>query len=432
MPIRSMAMNPNRPGVYMRPDDRQTVRISDLTLETVIILIFGIFMFLFGLLGFVIQTGTLPYNPDGAYGLILVLISLQIITLGKSPFGTYRRSWSLILLGIGIAAIGTIACFIPGLIGDGVRILVGILMTAGGIALILHLIGVRAGTWVCSPGILRHLAVSCGLVYLMEILFGIVSLIPGIRPGSGTAILCTGFGISLFYLAWTLTRITRLYPRKIPGSVPGASGTQESDRFFLFRDATLPTQIAVAILLGVIFILFSLLLVPVGQGIFPFSRDSQFGLLMVIMAFQVLALGKTPLGVYERSLPLMLIGLAVVSLGIYSCIIPGLITGWILIPLGAWSIITGSAGLTRLTLPYLPRTRGHSGKADHTPKKLRVTVALLHLVTIFFGINLVCSGLIPGIAIPVILLFLGILFLLLAHTLLHLPALGKDRINRIS
>ena len=115
----------------MRPDDRQTVRISDLTLETVIILIFGIFMILFGLLGPVIQTGTLPYNPDGAYGLVLVLISLQIITLGKSPFGTYRRSWSLILLGISIAIIGTIACFIPGFIGDGVRILVGILMTAG-------------------------------------------------------------------------------------------------------------------------------------------------------------------------------------------------------------------------------------------------------------------------------------------------------------
>ncbi len=413
----------------MKPDGRQTVRFSDLTLETVIILIFGIFMTLFGLLGPVIQAGTLPYNPDGAYGLVLVLISLQIITLGKSPFGTYRRSWSLILLGISIAAIGTIACFIPGFIGDGVRILVGILMTAGGVALILHLIGIRAGTWVRSPGILRHLAVACGLVYLMEILFGIVSLIPDIRPGYGTAVLCTAFGISLFYLAWTLTRITRAYPRKTSVSVPGSSGTPEgNDRFFLLRDATLPTQIAVAILLGVIFILFSFLLVPVGLGILPFSRDSQFGLLMVIMAFQVLALGKTPLGVYERSLPLMFIGLAVVSLGIYSCIIPGLITGWILIPLGTWSIITGSAGLIRLTLPYLPyltRTRCRPGMADHTPKKLRITVALLHLVTICFGINLVSSGLIPSIAVPVILFLLGLLFLLLAHILLHLPVFRK-------
>ncbi|MDD1730119.1 MAG: hypothetical protein LUQ50_13745 [Methanospirillum sp.] len=408
----------------MRPDNRQALKISDLTLETVIILIFGLFMSLFGLLGFVIQAGTLPYNPDGAYGLVLVLISLQIITLGKSPFGTYRRSWSLILLGIGIAAIGTIACFIPGLIGDGVRILVGILMTAGGIALILHLIGVRAGAWVRSPGILRHLAVACGLVYLMEILFGIVSLIPGIIPGYVTAVLCTAFGISLFYLAWTLTRITRRYPRKTPGSTLGTSGTPEdNDGFFLLRDATLPTQIAVIILLGVIFILFSLLLIPVGLGIFPFSRDSQFGLLMVIMAFQVLALGKTPLGVYERSLPLMLIGLAVVSLGIYSCIIPGLITGWILLPLGIWNIIAGSTGLIRLTLPYLSRYRDPCN-ADHSPKKMRVNVALLHLVTIFFGINVVSTGLIPGIAVPVILFLLGLLFLLLAHTLLHLPALG--------
>lgn len=415
----------------MRPDDRQTACMSNLTLETVIILIFGIFMTLFGLLGLMIQTGTLPYNPDGAYGLVLVIISLQIITLGKSPFGTYRRSWSLILLGISIAAIGTIACFIPGFIGDGVRMLVGILMTVGGIVLILRLIGIRARSWVQTPGITRHLAVACGLVYLMEILFGIVSLIPDIRPGSGTAVICITFGMTLFYLAWTLNRITREYPRKKPGYVSSSSVFPEDDgRFFLFREATLSTQIAVIILLGVIFILFSLLLIPISLGIFPFSRDSQFGLLMVIMAFQVLALGKTPLGVYERSLPLIFIGLAVVSVGIYSCIIPGLITGWILIPLGSWNILTGSTGLIRLMLPYLPQTRDRPAKTGHFRKKMWINLALLHLVTIFFGINLVNTGLIPGIAVPVILLFLGLLFLLLAHTLLHLPIMQRE--DRIS
>ncbi len=152
---------------------------------------------------------------------------------------------------------------------------------------------------------------------------------------------------------------------------------------------------------------------------------------MVIMAFQVLALGKTPLGIYERSYPLILIGLAIVSMGIYSCIIPGLITGWILIPLGIWNIITGSAGLIRLTLPLLLRTNRHPDETHHLPvKKLLFTVTLLHLATIFFGMNLVSPGIIPGIAVLAILFSLGLLFLLLAYILQNLPASGReDRIG---
>lgn len=416
----------------MRENVQQTVRRSDLTLEIVIILIFGIFMTLFGLLGLRIQSGDLPYNPNGTYGLLLVIISLQIITLGKTPFGTHRRSWILVLLGIGIAVPGTIACFISGFIEEFVRVLVGIIMTAGGTILILQLVCIRAGPWIRTSGILRHLIVACGLVYLMEILFGIISLTPCIRPGLVTTVLSITFGISLFYLAWTLTRVTRLYPRETLGSVSGSSlSPAKDDRFFLLRDAPLPTLIAVTLLLGLIFIIFSLLLIPVSQGIIPFSRDSQFGLLMVIMAFQVLALGKTPLGIYERSYPLILIGLVIVSIGIYSCIIPGLITGWILIPLGIWNIITGSAGLIRLSLPLLLRTNRHPDETPHPPaKKLLVTVTLLHLATIFFGMNLVNPGLIPGIAVLATLFFLGLLFLLLAYILLNLPASGReDRID---
>jgi len=56
---------------------------SDLFLEVVILLIFGVFMFILGLLLFCISTGDLPYTPDSLYGLFLVLVSFQIITMGK-------------------------------------------------------------------------------------------------------------------------------------------------------------------------------------------------------------------------------------------------------------------------------------------------------------------------------------------------------------
>jgi hypothetical protein len=69
---------------------------SDLSLEVVILLILGVFMFLFGLLLFKINTGELPYTPDSTYGLFLVIVSFQVITMGKTPFGDLRRQgcWS--------------------------------------------------------------------------------------------------------------------------------------------------------------------------------------------------------------------------------------------------------------------------------------------------------------------------------------------------
>src|SRR5690606_38443837 len=86
---------------------------SDLSLEVVILVILGVFMLLFGFLLFQIHRGALPYPPDSTYGLFLVIVSLQIITMGKTPFGDLRRSWILITVGIGTAIIGMTAGFIP-------------------------------------------------------------------------------------------------------------------------------------------------------------------------------------------------------------------------------------------------------------------------------------------------------------------------------
>ena len=84
---------------------------SDLSLEVVILLILGVFMFLFGLLLFKISTGELPYTPDSTYGLFLVIVSFQVITMGKTPFGDLRRSLVLVLIGIITALVGMVACF---------------------------------------------------------------------------------------------------------------------------------------------------------------------------------------------------------------------------------------------------------------------------------------------------------------------------------
>lgn len=194
---------------------RSTAREEvDLSLEVVILLVFGVFMLLFGLLLFRIHTGELPYSPDSTYGLFLVIVSFQIITLGKTPFGDLRRSWPVIVIGICTAVIGMLACFIPGLLAEPVRILVGIMLFAGGIALLLQLFfaAEKARTWMKVPGILQQLTFACILVYVMSIILGLVTLLPDITTDRETAVLLIVYGIGFFYLSWCIQKATRLYP----------------------------------------------------------------------------------------------------------------------------------------------------------------------------------------------------------------------------
>jgi len=187
---------------------------SDLTLEVVVLLIFGEFMLIFGLLLFSIHNGEIPYTPDSMYGLFLVLVSFQIITMGKTPFGDLRRSWPVIILGICMAVPGMLACFIPGFFTDLVRILVGIILLVGGIALLFQLFisEGKARSWMKIPGILRKLVIACALVYLLSAIAGVVTLIPGLITNLQTAPLLILYGISFLYLAWCLQVVARTYP----------------------------------------------------------------------------------------------------------------------------------------------------------------------------------------------------------------------------
>ncbi|GAB7015939.1 hypothetical protein [Methanogenium cariaci] len=193
---------------------------SDLSLEVVILLVFGVFMLLFSLLLFQIHSGELPYTPDSTYGLFLVIVSFQVVTMGKTPFGDLRRSWIVIILGICTAIIGMFACFIPGLLTTPVRVLVGILLFAGGIALLLQLFVSegKARKWMKIPGILQHLTIACILVYAMSVVLGLVTLLPGITTDPQTAVLLMIYGISFFYLSWCIQKTTRLYPPEETGN----------------------------------------------------------------------------------------------------------------------------------------------------------------------------------------------------------------------
>lgn len=190
----------------------------------------------------------------------------------------------------------------------------------------------------------------------------------------------------------------------------------------LFGEASLPLSIALIIPVGVLLVLLGLLLFPVNQGLIPFSPDGQLGLLLVIMAIQMLALGETPVGQYRRSWLLIGIGIVFAALGIFSCIVPGILTDVIRMLLAFLNIAGGAILLTKRFLPMLQGT-GSAAELAHLPpiyKRLLGTLTVLNVVAIAFGISMLLPGLVPGMVIAGIVVINGLLLLSLASILIKI------------
>jgi uncharacterized membrane protein HdeD (DUF308 family) len=408
---------------YQKQSHARMREESDLSLEVVVLLIFGVFWLLFGLLLFKIYTGDLPYNPDSTYGLFLVIVSFQIITMGKTPFGDLRRSWALVVIGIGTAILGIAACFIPGYFTKFVHLLVGIVLFAGGIALFLQLcISERkAKKWIKIGGILRQLTIACALVYALTIISGLITLFPGLRTDPRTAILVMFYGMSFFYLSWCIWKVARTYaPEKPDDSASTMRSSERANsqgRFSLFREASLPLSLAILILLGILLTLLGLLLFPVNLGLLPFSPDGQLGVLLTIMAIQMMTLGDTPFGQYTRSWLMIIIGIVFAGLGVVSCIVPGVLTGMIQILLGLLNIMGGAAFFIKrfLAKPHGIRTPPEAPiVVPPIVRRLAGTQIVLNSVTIAFGISMLLPGLVSGLVVAGILVINGTLLFILA------------------
>ena len=195
-----------------------------------------------------------------------------------------------------------------------------------------------------------------------------------------------------------------------------ANGSPATGSTGLFREASLPLSIALVIPVAVLLVLLGLLLFPVNLGLIPFSPDGQLGLLLVIMAIQMLALGETPMGQYRRSRLLIVIGIVFAAMGIFSCIVPGILTDVIRQLLAVLNIAGGAILLTKRFLPML------QGAAEPAPlppilKRLLVTLTVLNVVAIAFGISMLLPGLVPGMLIAGIVVINGLLLFLLASIL---------------
>ncbi|WP_367354552.1 hypothetical protein [Atribacter sp.] len=388
--------------------------IADLPLEVAILLIAGLMMLITGILLFPVSTGALPYYENGLYGLLLFIFALQIVTLGKTPFGDMSRSKPLIVIGVIIAAIGIVTCFIPDLLSQIPRILLFICFAPGGFLLLLQMFlsQEKLRTWVKYGGIFKHLIVGCGAVYVLSILIGLLILVQSMLTTAMTAVVGLIFGVAIIYLALVLRKIYLTYP-EAENTNPGT--------------VELSTDKMMLLITGVFMLLLGILLIPVNLSQLPFSGNAQLGLLMVIFAIQMLASGSTPIGPFPRNWLMIIFGLLFAALGIISSIIPGILVKPLTILIGLLNIIGGCITLVKTLLPRLKKPPKSGGQVPPILHKLFATQLILGFLSILFGSSMLVSHLLPGLIVGVVLFANGCVLMYLMSILLTLDKMISQK-----
>jgi len=377
---------------------------SDLQLEVVILFLAGMTMGVAGILLFPVSTGALPYYENGLYGLLLFFFALQMVALGKTPFGDMRRSKPLLAAGVLVAAAGIVTCFVPDILARLPRLALAACFGLGGLAQLLQMFLSREKlpTWVKYGGILGHLAPACGAVYLLSMLIGLLVWNHDLLSVRMTAVAVLAYGAAILALGFLLLKVYRLYPEA--AKIPAGEGGLSVDK-------------AMILLTGVFMVILGLLLVPVNLGLIPFSGSAQLGLLVVILAIQMLASGSTPIGPFPRSWLMIALGYPFAALGVISAIVPGILVPVLTLLVAVLNVTGGILGLKRTVAPMLNRGEGPRGPVPPVLARLTGVQLAMNLVSILFGASMLIANLIPGRIIGVILAANGGLLLYLLHLL---------------
>jgi len=197
------AASKNRPYIF---------REASLPLSMAILIILAILLTVLGLLLFPVNLGVIPFSPDGQLGLLLTVTAIQMMSLGETPLGRFKRSWLIIAIGLPFAALGIVSSIVPNLLTGMIQILLGLFNLVGGaVSLMKRYIPVLRGINATGrvPGVVPpkvgKLAATQTTLNCVQLAFGASTLVPGVVPGLLMAGILVINGFLVFMLASTLS-----------------------------------------------------------------------------------------------------------------------------------------------------------------------------------------------------------------------------------
>jgi hypothetical protein len=147
--------------------------------------------------------------------LLLTVTAIQMMALGETPLGQFKRSWLLIMVGLLFAALGIVSSIVPGLLTGMLRMLLGFFnLTGGAVSLVKRYLPIlrEDSTPGGAPGIappnVDKLTATQTTLNCVQIAFGASALVPGVVPGVLMAAILVINGLLLFILASLLPKVT--------------------------------------------------------------------------------------------------------------------------------------------------------------------------------------------------------------------------------
>jgi hypothetical protein len=183
---------------------------ADVSIDNILLLVLGLFILILGILLIPVNLGMLPFSGSAQLGLMMVIFSVQMIALGNTPIGPFRRSRLIVVAGLLFAALGITSCIIPGILVPSLTMLIGFLNLIGGIAAIATIVApaLKVPRSQSAPNrIQAQITMATLIMNILTIVFGASMLIPNIIPGLILGAVLTADGCVLLFLVSLLVRI---------------------------------------------------------------------------------------------------------------------------------------------------------------------------------------------------------------------------------
>jgi hypothetical protein len=194
-------------------------REASLSLTFAVLILMGVLLTLLGILLFPVNSGLIPFSPDGQFGLLLFIFSIQMMALGETLLGPFKRSWLMVIIGLAFAVLGIFSCIVPGILTVVIPKLIGSLSIIGGALLITQRFLSQQQEKIhenMKPDLEKteiesinyKLMITQTLINIVAIVFGISALMEGLLPGMIVAGLLVTYRLILFVLVFILHKMT--------------------------------------------------------------------------------------------------------------------------------------------------------------------------------------------------------------------------------
>ncbi|EHM10372.1 hypothetical protein TheveDRAFT_1252 [Thermanaerovibrio velox DSM 12556] len=202
--------------IYPKPEEE--LRLPIMRMERSMMFVTGIFMTALGITLIPVSLGILKFSGDAQLGLLLIIMSIQIMATGNTPLGMMAPPQIGMPLGVFGSVLGTLSSLIPGALTVPLTITVAVFNLAGG-ALGLKGLGLsRSKTMEAlikmgrekPPSPLIGLWQVQTAMNCISILFGISMLVRHLIPGWIVGMILTMNGLMLMVMMRLLDEIQRL------------------------------------------------------------------------------------------------------------------------------------------------------------------------------------------------------------------------------